>query len=468
MIIPEYELAIVSCENWRFKAQFGIPCWFTNNLGNKTNYYLNRDINRVEFNPDYFSNCYRVPKRTSLLILGQYEIMTFKRITSSMLLLMTLAVPDLGQVQAQEKSAPDDSSRSKTAPFFDQAHDALENALGLYDKQQKMPAEDDLAFYDYFSRTKESQQKRVDSYLDVAAEAFGISKITERRDKIAALRKMISDTRIKISEYKRNRISAPDSTYNPLGVSKKGYDKKIGRAETQIEQAEKEIAAEKQDLVKQLNRIGMPISDENVDVLLESITGDEFVRISIIFDNAKSFAAELERLTNESDEDLETAKKYYGVYLMLLNSVDRLQEKFIEKVDDEYIPQLDGYVAEANKIIAEARKAIKQGGDRQQLQNNIYNNEVTLEAASFYKRSLAKQKYEMQRANEKIKKNILTADNTYKTAALSKDIASLISTSRRAFDAITGLSVPDLRPFENTKLKAEFSRLAREIQGKRN
>ena len=73
----------------------------------------------------------------------------------------------------------------------------------------------------------------------------------------------------------------------------------------------------------------------------------------------------------------------------------------------------------------------------------------------------------MQRANEKIKGNILTATNTYKTAALSKDIASLISGSRRAFNSITALSVPDLRPFENAKLKDEFSRLAKEIQGNR-
>ena len=393
--------------------------------------------------------------------------MIFKTYMNQTLLFLTLLALPVSGLNAQGKSAAEESSQSRTAPFFGQAHDALENALELFDRQQKLPAEDDLAFYDYLSRTKESQQKRVDSYLDVAAEAFGISKINERRDKIASLRKMISNSRTKISEFKRYRISAPETTYNPLGVSKKGYDQKIEKEESRIENAKKEIAAEKQDLVKQLNRIGMPVSDENVDVLLESITGDEFVRISIIFDNAKSFAAELERLTNESDEDLETAKKYYGVYLMLLNAVDRLQLKFIDKVDDEYLPQLDGYVEEANKIIVEAHTAIKKGGDRKQLQNNIYNNEVTLEAASFYKQSLTKQKYEMQRANEKIKRNILTADNTYKTAALSKDIASLISTSRRAFDAITGLSVPDLRPFENSKLKAEFSRLAREIQSKR-
>ena len=301
-----------------------------------------------------------------------------------------------GLVNAQEESP-----QSKTAPFFNQAHRALETALGLYDEQQELPAEDDLAFYDYLSRTKESQQKRVDSYLDVAAEAFGISKINERRDKITALRKMISNSRTKISEFKRYRISAPESTYNPLSVSKKGYDQKIEREESRIERAEKEIEAEKSDLVQQLNKIGMNISEEHVDVLLESITGDEFVRISIIFDNAKNFAAELERLTDESGEDLETAKKYYGVYLMLLNAVDRLQLKFVEKVDKEYQPQLEDYVEQANKNIEEAKKAIKKGADRKQLENNIYNNEVTLQAASFYKRSLEQQKYEMKRRMRK-------------------------------------------------------------------
>ena len=361
----------------------------------------------------------------------------------------------------------EETPQSRTAPFFDKAHGALETALDLFDDQQEMPETDDLAFYDYFSRTQESQQKRVDSYLDVAAEALGISRINDRRETIASLRTQIANSRTKIAAYKRHKISAPESTYNPLGVSKKGYDKKIEKEEARIDQAEKTIAAEKDNLVQQLNKIGMSISEENVDVLLESITGDEFVRISIIFDNAKNFAAELERLTEESDEDLTTAKKYYGVYLMLLQAVDRLQLKFIDKVDNEYHPQLDTYIKQAQDIIEEARESIKQGADRKMLENNIYSNELTLDAARFYKQSLDQQKYEMKKANAKIKKNILTAKNTYKTASLSKNMASLISTSRRAFDAITGLSVPDLRPFENAKLKDEFSRLAREIQGKR-
>ena len=82
----------------------------------------------------------------------------------------------------------------------------------------------------------------------------------------------------------------------------------------------------------------------------------------------------------------------------------------------------------------------------------------------YYKQSLARQKYEMIKANESCKRNIITAVNTYRTAALSKELSSLIATSRRAFDSITKLSVPDLRPFENAKMKDEFSRLTKEIR----
>jgi hypothetical protein len=377
------------------------------------------------------------------------------------------ALCGVGITTAQEESNPGDVTRPETGLFFDKAHGALETALQLFDQKQDLPANEDLAFYDYFSRTKESQQQRVDSYLDVAAEALGLSPISRRREKIARIRDLTQQARARIDEYRRLRISAPDSTYNPLNIAKSGYDSKIKREEERIKRFEQDVAAEKSELVREFQQIGLTISPENIDVLLESITGDEFVRLSIIFDNAKNFAVELERLTNETGEDLETAKKYYGVYLMLLHTIDRLQNKFVEKVDNEYYPQLEQYIRQAHENIESARQAIQKGGDRKILEDNIYSNEITLEAANIYKQSLGQQKYKMGQANEQIKRNILTATNTYNTAVLSKDIASLIAVSRRAFDSISRLTVPDLRPFENVKMKDEFSRLAREIRGQR-
>ncbi len=351
-----------------------------------------------------------------------------------------------------------------TSAFFERTHGSLEVALEMFDEQREMPKNDDLAFYDFLSRTKESQQRKIEGYLEVAAESLGISKINDRREKIVNLRQQILTSRKNISIYQRKRISAPKSTYNPLSVSQKGYDKKISNARESIKQSEAEIQQEKDTLIAELNQLGMKITPTNVDILLESITGDEFVRISVIFDNAKQFARDLEQLTDQTGEDLETAKKYYGVYLMLLKTIDQLQNKFIDNVDDVYYPKLDQYAQEAKQNIAEARQAILAGGNAKVLENNIFNNQITYDAAMFYKQSLANQKSQMARANRETRKNILTAVNTYRTAALSKDLASLMAVSRRAFESISNLSVPDLRPFDNTRMKEEFSKLTREMQ----
>ena len=365
------------------------------------------------------------------------------------------------RAQTDEVTAQENAEVQK---FFEQAHSALDDALNLFDDAQTRPEEDDLRFYDFLSRTKESQERKVESYLDVAGEALGISSISNRRQLILDLRDSIAESQSNISTFKRKRISAPASTFNPLGVTKSGYDKKIEVAKDAIVQAENAIEVEKEKFVEDLNRIGMELDAESIDNLLESITGDEFVRVSIIFDNAKTFAAELERLTNETGEDLEAAKKYYGVYLMLLKTVSRLQEQFVASVDNEYYPKLDEFATKARKNINEAKRAISLGGDETVLRNNIVSNQLTYDAAMFYKEGLAHQKHQMMMANLECKKNILTAANTYKTVALSKDVAALMAVSRRAFDAISGLSVPDLRPFKNEKMKDAFSQLTRELR----
>jgi len=380
------------------------------------------------------------------------------------ILITLIAFTGLGNVGYGQTDEVRKQEQKDIEAFFEDAHQSLDSALKLFDDAQRRPEEDDLAFYDFLSRTKESQERKVEGYLDAAGEALGISSISDRRKTIADLRQKIIDTRRDLTVFQRKRVSAPDKTFNPLVVTKSGYDKKISAAKDDIVQAENEIGLEKEKLISDLNRIGMKLDPASIDNLLESITGDEFVRVSIIFDNAKQFAAELERLTNESGEDLEAAKKYYGVYLMLLKTVSRLQEKFVENVDNEYYPKLDEFAEKARQNINEAKRAIELGGDETVLRNNIMSNDLTYRAATFYKEGLAHQKHQMMMANLECKKNILTAANTYKTVALSKDVAALMAVSRRAFDSISGLSVPDLRPFQNEKMKEAFSQLTRELR----
>lgn len=370
-------------------------------------------------------------------------------------------VPDSNGRQTEEML---EQERRDTSRFFEEAHESLSDALDMFDAKGGLKESKDIAFYDFISRSQEAQETRIEGYLDAASDALGISSISDQRMLVAETRKRISEAQKNLTIYERKKISAPKKTYNPLTVTREGYEKKIESTNQQIAEFESQIEDEKQKLVEQLKGIGLKLDAEQIDILLESITGDEFIRVSIIFDNAKNFALELEELTEKTGEDLDAAKRYYGVYLMLLKTVDRLQNKFIENVDDEYYPKLDSFGQKALNNIEEAERAIKAGGDAGILNSNIASNQVTYDAVMLYKQGLAHQKHQMMNANLECRRNILTAVNTYKTVALSKDVASLMATSRRAFDAITNLTVPDLKPFENLKVKEAFLEITKDLR----
>ena len=389
-----------------------------------------------------------------------------KTLNQSLCLIFTtlFVVTTSGSAWSQPPVTAEIPPEDQIGSFFEEAHDSLESALSIFDDAEERPGQGDLAFYDFLSKTKESQKEKVEGYLDEAGEALGISSISKRRMFIADLRETITDTRRNLTVYKRKRVSAPDDTYNPLITTKAGYDQKIKEGDETILLCEQQIEAEKEKLIDDFARIGMTLDAASVDELLDSITGDEFVRVTIVFDNAKRFAAELERLTNESGEDLEAAKKYYGIYLMLLQAMSRMQQKFVANVDEVYFPKLDEFTEKARQNMNEAEAAIKLGGDERILRNNISSNQLTYDAAVLYKDGLKEQRRQMLVANDACKRNILTAENTYKTVALSKDLADLMADSRRAFDSISGLSIPDLRPFKNEKLKDAFSKITQELR----
>lgn len=373
----------------------------------------------------------------------------------------TIFAPDAAAFQTEEML---EKERRDTSRFFEEAHESLSEALDMFDAKGGLKESKDIAFYDFLSRSQEAQETKIEGYLDAASDALGISSISDQRMLVADFRKKISEAQKSLTVYERKKISAPETTYNPLTVTREGYEKKIATTKEQITEFESRIADEKQKLVDQLKGIGLKLDADQIDILLESITGDEFIRVSIIFDNAKNFALELEELTEKTGEDLDAAKRYYGVYLMLLKTVDRLQNKFIQNVDDEYYPKLDAFGQKALDNIEEAERAIKAGGDAEILNSNIDSNQVTYDAVMLYKQGLAHQKHQMMNANLECRRNILTAVNTYKTVALSKDVASLMATGRRAFDAITNLTVPDLKPFENLKVKEAFLEITKDLR----
>jgi hypothetical protein len=53
----------------------------------------------------------------------------------------------------------------------------------------------------------------------------------------------------------------------------------------------------------------LDMTDESLDALLESVSGDDLIDMGIVFKNVKTVTQQLENLTNQSGENLDMAQR---------------------------------------------------------------------------------------------------------------------------------------------------------------
>jgi hypothetical protein len=187
--------------------------------------------------------------------------------------------------------------------------------------------------------------------------------------------------------------------------------------------------------------------------------------MAVVFDNIKHVTTQLQRLTEESGEALDVSKRYYGMYVVMIHVMDRIQKTFVRDIHEKHIPKLEEFASKADQNINQARALIEvDGGEQELLEANIASNELTRATAKLYIEYLHRNADLIAAENARAQKNLATAMNTYDTVKLSSDVAALMNTGRRDFEALMKLQVPALREFNNEAIRKEFQRMTAELR----
>lgn len=181
----------------------------------------------------------------------------------------------------------------------------------------------------------------------------------------------------------------------------------------------------------------MELSPQTADSFLLPIE-DDIVLMAALISNIKQLTVELERLLAERREKLSDAMRYYGVYVLLVLALDRLEKQFIEKVDEEFLLRLKCLIAEARQITADARDQISKGGPRPILLANIETNNRTISGCELFAKVLESQSCTIQDRNNETQRVFGAAVNTV------TDLARLRGWSTSAH----GKPLPERRPAE--------------------
>ncbi len=242
-------------------------------------------------------------------------------------------------------------------------------------------------------------------------------------------------------------------------------DRAIAAREAEIAGYQKDLSRIRQAFAKDLRETGLDLSDEQIELLLSTVVGDNLVDLGVVFDNVKAITLQLEKLIEKSGEDLQSARRYYGMYVVLIECLDRMQRQVEQAISGSYIPQIDAIITRAEALGTETRALQERSPDKADLlAANLDAQRLTIRAAGIYRDYLSEQGRKVSEARRELASDIAAAWNTYETVRVSGELVVLIRSSGKLLDGLLDRQVPALRPFANLELQREFEKLTIQLR----
>ena len=372
-------------------------------------------------------------------------------------------------------SAPEKDPREGD-PSFEQAQrlmkavDAiLQDAAKNRSEARKLPSEKDFLMKPLWTETKEDREKKIRDLLDAALGIVTDVPVVEVQKKIEGLRKNIRELDDRIVKLREKQIGAPKDGVLPglITDTVDSLGKDIDEAKKKIDLNREEIAKAKGEVIIALDKAGIKLAPEQVDLLLDSVLSGDLVRLVAVFNSAKLIDGQLGKLLIASGENIGAARKYFAMHAALFALLVHSQDLLVAKIDQQYLPKLSAIeqdIKAARLKTAELLKAENREDQKRALEANRDSQRLADDAARGYRKYLLQQREQVANARRRATHDLRIADNTYETVEASYQLRNLMKDSAASFEALQKLEAPTFdQIFKNEELRREFENLTRKL-----
>jgi hypothetical protein len=383
--------------------------------------------------------------------------------------------PPPGSVRGPSATAPEQDPREGD-PSFEQAQrlmkavDAiLQDAAKNRSEARKLPSEKDFLMKPLWTETKEDREKKIRDLLDAALGIVTDVPVVEVQKKIEGLRKNIRELDDRIVKLREKQIGAPKDGVLPglITDTVDSLGKDIDEAKKKIDLNHEEIAKAKGEVTIALDRAGIKLAPEQVDLLLDSVLSGDLVRLVAVFNSAKLIDGQLGKLLIASGENIGAARKYFAMHAALFALLVHSQDLLVAKIDQQYLPKLSAIeqdIKAARLKTAELLKAENREDQKRALEANRDSQRLADDAARGYRKYLLQQREQVANARRRATHDLRIADNTFETVEASYQLRNLMKDSAASFEALQKLEAPTFdQIFKNEELRREFENLTRKL-----
>jgi hypothetical protein len=371
--------------------------------------------------------------------------------------------------QAKQSQPPLDTSGLHSHALLSAIDKILKRAADERQSAKTLPERDKFLFPPLWTETREDRESSVRQLLDGALDIVTDAPILKLQDEIAKQRTNIAAARDKIASLREKRLAAPESGLMPgiLTDTQDSIAKSIAALEDGIKVREADIARKKQDIRKALAAAGIDLTDEKLDLLLDSVLGSHLLKLVTAFEVSKIADQKLATLLSQSNGDLKAARRYFAMHAALFAMLVEAQGLLIEQIDTVYLVRLEKIMGDIARTNAETRQLLQsqtREDQRKVLEANLKAQEASQKVSAFYKEYLSNQRHLLAEARNRTVFDLRVADNTFETVEEGFQLKVLMEDAKPSFDALHRLEAPGFEQiFRNENLKREFENLTQKL-----
>lgn len=388
------------------------------------------------------------------------------------------AAPGTPAASGTKQQATTEKDVREGDPGFEQAQrlmravDAiLQDTARNRGEAKKLPSEGDFLMKPLWTETREDREKKIRDLLDAAMGIVTDVPVVDVQRKIEGLRKNMRELDDRIVALREKQLTAPKDGMLPGYITDTvdSLGKDIEESKKRIEGNREEIAKAKAEVHAALNKAGIQLAPEQVDLLLDSVLSGDLVRLVAVFNSAKLIDGQLARLMTVSGENIGAARKYFAMHAALFALLVHAQDMLVGKIDKQYLPKLSAIeqdIRAARNKTAELLRAENREDQKRVLESNRESQKLAEDAAKGYRRYLLQQREQVAKARQRATHDLKIADNTFETVEASFQLRNLMKDSSSSFEAIQKLEAPTFdQIFKNEELRREFENLTRKLDG---
>jgi len=364
-----------------------------------------------------------------------------------LLLLLSLS---LCPVSAQEDTLWKDTVRD------------IDRALSLEEEKATLPKSK------WFARDQISAERDLRKILDEVLEVLEISGLTEKRDEYQKLGRRIQARQKEIRELRELSLSAPEdvSAVAFYRKSRQDYLDAIDAAEEDIDALEDRRDKVRAELVEEFKGIGLDIDEEQVGVYLGTVSGQDMITLSAIFDNIRLLNVQLEELMKQSPGDTEAARRYYGMHMVLMRALLQAHEMTLNRLDNRYLKGLDSLEKENRDLTRETKQLLRYASpeEKPMLSTNLRTQQATSEAIKLYRDHLRTVRDNVYEGKKKLDRRYEVALNTFLTIRISSQLIREMESAIQDLGALRSMQMPELVPIQDEAIREKFLDLGNRLQ----